>query len=33
VKVVFCQIVEHRLRLCLDHLSCVKTRPFSFVRI
>jgi hypothetical protein len=30
-EVVFCEGVQHRLRVCLDHLNCVKWRPFSFI--
>jgi hypothetical protein len=29
-KVVFSEGGQHRLRLCLDHLSCVKMAAFQF---
>jgi hypothetical protein len=30
LEVVFCEGVQHRLRLCLDHLNCVKMAAFQF---
>jgi hypothetical protein len=30
LEVVFCESVQHRLRFCLDHLSCVKMAAFQF---
>jgi hypothetical protein len=30
LKVMFCEGVQHRLRFCLDHLSCVKIAAFQF---
>jgi hypothetical protein len=30
LKVVFCEDVQHRLRFCFDHLSCVKMAAFRF---
>jgi hypothetical protein len=32
LEVVFCEGVQHRLRFCLDHLSCVKMAAFQFYR-
>jgi hypothetical protein len=29
LEVVFCEGVQHRLRFCLDHLSCVKMAAFQ----
>jgi hypothetical protein len=31
LEVVFCEGVQHRLRFCLDHLSCVEMRPSNFI--
>jgi hypothetical protein len=28
---VFCDSVQHRLRFCLDHNTCVKTVAFQFI--
>jgi hypothetical protein len=30
LKVLFCEGVQDHLRLCLDHLSCVKMAAFQF---
>jgi hypothetical protein len=30
LEVVFCKGIQHRLRFCLDHLSCVKMAAFQF---
>jgi hypothetical protein len=30
LKAVFCKGIEHRLRFCLDHLSCIKMAAFQF---
>jgi hypothetical protein len=30
LEVVFCESIQHRLRFCLDHLSCVKMATFQF---
>jgi hypothetical protein len=30
LEVVFCEDIQHRLRFCLDHLSCVKVATFQF---
>jgi hypothetical protein len=32
LEVEFCEGVQHHLRLCLDHLSCVKMAAFQFYR-
>jgi hypothetical protein len=29
-EVMFCEAVQHRLRFCLHHISCVKMAAFQF---
>jgi hypothetical protein len=30
LEVVFCEGVQHRLQVCLDHLSCIEVTAFQF---
>jgi hypothetical protein len=30
LEVVFCECIQHSLRFCLYHLSCVELSPFQF---
>jgi hypothetical protein len=30
LEVVFCEDVQHRLRICVNHLNCVKMAAFQF---